>query len=93
MTRYFVLYLGWTLDFMPTVWSLARPPEKIGLEAAPGGLRPQDPCTNARRQFGYTENVMRESNRKESPRVGMQLSMFVVAVVTGLAFCLYIIFG
>jgi len=36
---------------------------------------------------------MGESNREESPRVGMQLSMFVVAVVTGLAFCLYIIFG
>lgn len=35
---------------------------------------------------------MPESIREESPRVGMQLSMFVVAVVTGLAFCLYFIF-
>ena len=39
------------------------------------------------------ESVMRESDREESPRVGMSLPLFVVAVVTGLVFGLYIIFG
>ncbi len=34
LTWYLVLYLGWTLDFMPTVWSSMRPSEESGLEAA-----------------------------------------------------------
>ncbi len=25
MTRYFVLYFGWTLDFIPTVWPSGSP--------------------------------------------------------------------
>ena len=36
---------------------------------------------------------MRESDQEKSPRVGMSLPLFVVAIVTGLVFGLYFLFG
>jgi hypothetical protein len=42
---------------------------------------------------GTLETVLREPRREKSPVVGMSLPLFVVAVLTGLVFCLYLILG
>ena len=44
MTWYFVLYLGWTLDFIPRSWSFGRQRGQ-DVDGCPPG--PYDPCTNA----------------------------------------------
>jgi len=46
LTRYFVLYLGWTLDFMPAAWPI-RPIRRERLGA--GSPQARESCTNAPR--------------------------------------------
>ena len=43
-TRYFVLYFGCTLDFMPTSWPVDP---RHGQSLDPGSPHAYDPCTNA----------------------------------------------
>ena len=42
-TRYFVLYVGWTFDFIPVVWILRRIMRNAGQTAPPQSLHATTP--------------------------------------------------